>query len=395
MVENPININQTRQEEVEEEYNEDVVITIPFDPNQDIVISTPPLNMGDIIDRLEHNEIKIDTEFQRLPDLWNPTKKSRFIESILLKLPVPAFYFDASDDNLWRIIDGLQRISTIKSFVIDKTLKLENLEFLKDYNGYYFDDLPRNLQRRIKTFPITGNILGRGTPDAVKYNIFNRINQGGLKLTPQEMRHALHQGKATDLVADLVRANDLYDESGELKKTSTPEGKAFVEATDGKVKSKRMQDRDFANRFIAFYLIPYTEYAPDLDSFLGRGMAKINELSDGEIEQLKTDFKKAMNTAYAIFGDDAFRKRFYIEDYYRKPINKALFEVLSVSLAKLSETNCVSLINRKETFQSVFIELHHSDDFVKSISSGTAQPERVTKRFEAINGIIQETLNQA
>lgn len=394
MVESPTNINQSG-EEVEQEHNEDVIIRIPFDPNQDIVISTPPLNMGDIIDRLEHNEIKIDTEFQRLPDLWNDTKKSRFIESILLKLPVPAFYFDAGDDNLWRIIDGLQRISTIKSFVIDKTLKLENLEFLKDYNNHYFDDLPRSLQRRIKTFPITGNVLGKGTPDAVKYNIFNRINQGGLKLVPQEMRHALHQGKPADLVADLVRANDLLDDNGELKKVATQEGKAFVRATDGKIRSDRMQDRDFANRFIAFYLIPYTEYAPDLDSFLNKGMAKINKLSDEEIEQLKTNFKKAMNTAYRIFGNDAFRKRYY-EYENRKPINKALFEVLSVCFAKLSSENAQLLSNKKRVFYTAFMQLHQSDgDFVQSISSGTARPERVTKRFEAINGIIQETLNQA
>lgn len=381
--------------EIEEEDNEDVIISVPFDPNKDIVIHTPPMNMGDIIDRLEHGEIKIDTEFQRLPDLWNATKKSLFIESILLKLPVPAFYFDAGDDNLWRIIDGLQRVSTIKSFVKDKTLKLENLEFLKEYNGDYFDDLPRRLQRRIKTFPITCNILGKGTPAAVKYNIFNRINQGGLKLMPQEMRHALYQGKSADLVADLVRAEDFYNDKGKLKKPGTDEGRAFVQATDRKIKSNRMQDRDFANRFIAFYLIPYTEYQPDLDSFLSKGMAKINELSSQEIDQLKNDFRGAMNLAYTIFDNDAFRKRYY-ESEARKPINKALFEVLSVSFAKLSKEKRQLLYDRKEAFREAFMQLHQSNEyFIQSISSGTARPERVTKRFEAINHIIQETLKQA
>ncbi len=393
MVESPININLPRQEEVEQEYNEDVVIMAPFDPN-DVVINTPPMNMGDIIDRLEHNEIKIDTEFQRLPNLWNLTKKSRFIESILLKLPVPAFYFDVGDDNLWRIIDGLQRISTIKSFVLGKPepFELQDLEFLKEYNGDSFNDLPRPLQRRIKTFPITANVLGKRVPDVVKYNIFSRINQGGLILEPQEMRHALHQGIPSDLVANLVR-DDLYD-NGELTQAGTIEGKAFVQATDGKIKSKRMQDRDFANRFIAFYLIPHTEYAPDMDSFLSKGMAKINELSELEIQQLKKDFKKAMNTAYSIFGNDAFRKRYY-EDENRKPVNKALFEVLSVSFAKLSIEESALLSRRKETFKTAFMQLHRSDnEFVESISTGTARPERVAKRFEVINDIIQETLNQ-
>jgi len=381
--------------EVEQEHNENVIITVPFDPN-DVVINTPPTSMGHIIDRLEHGEIKLDTEFQRHPDLWNDTKKSRFIESILLKLPVPAFYFDAGDDNLWRIIDGLQRISTIKSFVIDEeSFKLQDLEFLKEYNEYNFHDLPRTLQRRIKTFPITANVLGKRVPNVVKYNIFNRINQGGLKLKPQEMRHALHQGKAADLVADLVRADNLLDDNGELKKAGTEEGRAFVQATNGKIKSDRMQDRDFANRFIAFYLISYTEYAPDLDSFLSKGMAKINKLSDEDIEQLKNDFKKAMNTAYSIFGDDAFRKRYY-EHENRKPINKALFEVLSVSFAKLSTADNLLLMDKKEEFYIAFMQLHLSDgEFVESISAGTARPERVTKRFKTINRIIQETLNQA
>ncbi len=174
MVESPININQSG-EEVEQEHNEDVITIIPFDPN-DIAVNTPSLNMGDIINRLEHGEIKLNSEFQRSPNLWNATKKSRFIESILLKLPVPAFYFVSDGNGSWEIIDGLQRISTIKSFVIDKKLELENLEFLKEYNKCKFEDLPRTLQRRIKTFSITANILGKGTPDVVKYNIFNRIN---------------------------------------------------------------------------------------------------------------------------------------------------------------------------------------------------------------------------
>ncbi len=173
MVESPTNINQTGK--VTKESNVDVINKVPFNPN-DIVVNTPTLNMGDIIDRLEHGEIKLNSKFQCSSNLWNTTKKSRFIESILLKLPVPAFYFVWDDDDSWEIIDGLQRISAIKSFVIDKKLELENLEFLKEYNKCKFDNLPRTLQRRIKIFSITANILGKGTPDTVKYNIFNRIN---------------------------------------------------------------------------------------------------------------------------------------------------------------------------------------------------------------------------
>lgn len=363
-----------------EQGNEDMDIEIPFNPN-DIKVRTQPLTIGDLVDRLEHNEIKMDTEFQRLAHLWNDTKKSRFIESLLLRLPIPIFYFDASDDNNWHVIDGLQRISTLESFIMRQELKLQKLEFLKQYEGKTFNDLPRDLQRRVKTFPITIYILEKGTPDIVKYTIFRRINQGGLVLTPQEIRHALHQGIAAQLVAQLVSKN-------------TKEGKSFIEATQGKIKSDRMEDRDFATRFLSFYLIHYTEYRPDLDSFMNRGMNAIKECTEKEIEELKNNFRKAMNTAFTIFGEDAFRKRSNNEDN-RKPINKALFETLSVSFSRLDGYQTKILIQNKDIFKDKFMKLHNEKDgkFFSSISQSTAQKDKVEYRFQAIENIIKKTIN--
>lgn len=369
-----------------EEGNERVSIQIPFDPN-DIKVKTQPLTLGDLVDRLDYEEIKMDTEFQRLPNLWDNTKKSRFIESLLLKLPIPTFYFDAQDDNLWRVIDGLQRISTLQSFILEKDEKkklvLQDLEFLKEFEGATFEQLPRDLQRRIKTFPITVYILEKGTPDIVKFNIFRRINQGGLILTPQEIRHAIHQGTASNLVAELV-------------KPTTVEGQAFIRATEGKIKSVRMEDRDFATRFVAFYITPYQEYQPDLDSFMNLGMEKIKDINNQLLQQLKADFKKAMDTAYVIFGNDAFRKRFKLGDT-RKPINKALFDTLSTHFAKLSIQNCQALIEKKETFKEKLRNLLNQQDqkFFRAITQGTAQKENVERRFQDIEKIIKETLQNA
>jgi hypothetical protein len=240
--------------------------------------------------------------------LWSAAQKSKLIESILLRLPLPNFYFDADDENNWGVVDGLQRISTLKSFIIDQTLVLEKLEFLTQYNGKRYEELPRPMQRRILIFSVHVYIIEKGTPDVVKYNIFSRINQGGLKLEPQEIRHALHQGKPAQLVADLVRGVDLLDEKGDVVAPATEEGKAFVKATGGKIRTDRMQDRDFATRFVAFYLIDYNEYEPDLDSFLNKGMGKIKYLSDVEIQKLKDDFIAAMELSYFMFGKMAFCK---------------------------------------------------------------------------------------
>ncbi|MCC5945167.1 MAG: DUF262 domain-containing protein [Bernardetiaceae bacterium] len=322
-----------------EKGNEQINIEIPFNPN-DIKVRTMPLNIGDLIERLSHGEIKMDTAFQRLPHLWNTTQKSRFIESLILSIPIPSFYFDGQDDNLWQVIDGLQRISTLEHFIFghqNKKLRLQNLEFLKEYEGCLYEELPRMIQRRIKTFPITAYILEKGTPDAVKFNIFKRINQSGLILTPQEIRHAIHQGVASTTVAELVSAD-------------TEAGAAFLRATNEKISPKRMEDRDFATRFVAFYLIPYTKYQPDLDSFMNEGLVHLKKLSAEGLQKLKEDFTQAMQTAFAIFGDEAFRKRFNMEEP-KKPINKSLFDSLSVNFAQITTAQVQHLILHQKKFK--------------------------------------------
>jgi hypothetical protein len=373
------NINSCADSVEPEAPNEGVVINVPFDPNK-IKIAMPPLNVGNLLEQLEYGEIKLDTEFQRLPDLWDKEKKSQLIESLLLRLPIPTFYFDGADDNKWRVIDGLQRISTLKSFVLDKNLKLEGMEFLNEFNGAKFDDLPRELQRRIKTFPITVCVLEKGTPDEVKYNLFGRLNKGGLVLKPQEIRNALHQGegRASEFIKELV------DEG-------TPEGLRFVEATERKIKKERMEDRDFITRFVSFYLLSYQEYEPDLDSFMNKGMGEVNKKTDGERKTLKYNFKRAMETAIAVFGNDAFRKRFSLEDQ-RNPINKALFEVISVCFAKMSDKERKALIAKKSIFIDEFIKLHANDRFVRSITQSTAKKENVEYRFSSILKIVKQVI---
>jgi len=395
-------IDEEDEDAIELEENDDsVVIEVPFNP-ADIKVSTQPHTLGDLIERLEHGEIQLHSDFQRLPNLWNNTKKSRLIETILLRLPIPTFYFDGKDDNKWEVIDGLQRISTLRSFALQKNLVLENLEFLKEYNGETYDKLPRELQRRIKTFPITVSILEKGTPVEVKYNIFSRLNQGGLVLTAQELRNALHQGKPAKLIADLVRnSREEYEEykedkgSGTVIKEATEEGKLFVKVTGGRIPSMRMEDRDFATRFVSFYLIDYNDYMPDMDSFMSNGMEKINKLTDEQIIKLKYDYTKALNTAWAIFGNDAFRKRYNPNDP-RKPINKALFDSLSVNLAKLPDQQCRDLIERKEMFKEKLIALHNKEDkkFLRSLTQGTALKANVVQRFSDIRNIIEETIKK-
>jgi len=371
------------ENQVEQEVQGNEPITVPFDPNL-IRIRRDPFTLGELIDKIQYDEVNFKTAFQRKSDLWDATKESRLIESVLLRLPLPAFYFDEIIENeedlearrsVWQVIDGLQRCSAFNHYIVKEELKLVNLEFLTRFEGKKYSELPRELQRRIQQTPITTYIVEKGTPEEVKFNIFKRINTGGLILTPQEIRHAMNQGIAADYVADLASMD------------------SFREATCWIIKTDRMEDRDFVTRYIAFYLQDFSEYQPDLDSFLTKGMGKIKLLNDSERETMKIAFEKAMNTAIQIFRNDAFRKRMAKDDR-RKPINKALFEVFSVYFAKINEKQSMRLIERKDEFIDKFIILNNDNKFQYAISSGTGQKESVNRRYNEIRRIIEETLEE-
>ena len=375
--------NEGAENTIEQEQEGANQIIVPFDPNL-IRIKRDPFTLGELIDKIEYNEVNFETSFQRKSDLWGATKQSRLIESLLLRLPLPAFYFDEIVENeqsitdrrtIWQVIDGLQRCSAFNNFIVKKTLRLENLEFLTQFNNFSYSELPRELQRRIKQTPITTYILEKGTPDAVKFNIFKRINTGGLVLTPQEIRHAMNQGVAANTIAELANLEE------------------FKIATCHIISPERMEDRDFVTRFVSFYLLGFYSYEPDLDSFLTKGMGTIKKLSSNELVQMKVSFVKAMNAARKLFGRDAFRKRTDLYDR-RRPINKALFEVESVIYAKMTDTQVDKLLQYKDLFKVKFMELNKDDRFRYAISSGTGQKDSVLRRYSEFIKIIEYTINE-
>ena len=352
---------------------EQIIMEDPFNP-QDIDIKTKTMSLDNIIKRLKENEIDMSPDFQRQGNLWTPDKQSQLIESILIKLPLPAFYFDGSDDNKWLVVDGLQRLSAIKNFVVDKTMSLSGLEFLKKLEGFKFDDLPRVYQRQIEEAEIMAYIINPGTPDDVKFNIFKRINTGGMVLAAQEIRHALNQGVPARFVAKLAE---------------TPE---FKRATGGVVDPRRMLDREFVTRFIAFYINSPADYKPDLDTFMSKSMGQLKSKTPEELNAIKNNFIDAMNLANAIFSRWAFRK-IYDKSARRKPINKALFEVWSVELAKLSIEEKNIALSRKDKIFEEFIKLMNSDDsFCSAITSATGDKSRIKYRFTQIEKLLKHVL---
>ena len=306
--------------------------------------------------------------------IWSDVQKSRLIESLLLRIPIPVFYVSADDLENWSVVDGVQRISTIYDFITGK-YPLRGLEYLSKLEDMKYEDLPRNLNRRINETQLIVNVIEPGTPVEVMFNIFRRINTGGMTLNGQEIRHALNPGPVRDYLMKLAQSDE------------------FLAATDNSINKKRMDDRECVLRFLAFHMSSWKKYHKnDLDGHLVDAMKKINQMSNEERCRLEGTFKFAMKAARDIFDHDAFRKRYGV-NVRRTQINRALFETWGVGLANCSSTDIRRLIDKRKQVKDNLIELlDYDQEFNDSISYSTGSPQRVKKRFKTVERFIQEQL---
>jgi hypothetical protein len=345
----------------------------PFNPT-DIDIVVEPKSLDALIKRIQHDEIDMNTDFQRHAELWDNTKMSRLIESILIRFPLPAFYFDASDENNWLIVDGLQRLSTIRKFVLDKKLRLNGLEFLTELNGKTFDKLHRQYQRRIEECPVTVYMIKPGTPADVKYSVFRRINTGGLTLNNQEIRNALAKPRDRELLEELANSECSKAMLGDL--------------------SKRMKDQELVLRFWAFYSFNYLDpkNKKEIASFLDKAMEDIKKGDDVYRADFKNRYLIAIERCYQILGKSGFEKDPSLNSRKRSK-NSTLYVVWMVALAKLTDTEFNCLVNQKIVFQEKVQALLKDAEFFNSITYSTQKKEHVERRYQKVNALIEEVLN--
>jgi uncharacterized protein with ParB-like and HNH nuclease domain len=353
----------------------------PFNPSE-LRLDNKLLTIDLLLKRIEEGELDLKPTFQRKSGIWKAKEQSRLIESLLVRIPIPAFYIDATDDEKWLVVDGQQRLTSLKNFIIDKSLKLCELEFLGELENKIYSELSRSLQRRLLESQVIVYLIQEGTDPEVKFTIFRRINTGGLPLSPQEIRHALYQGKATSLLEKLADSEE------------------FKQATSKSIRDMRMTDREFILRFLAFTIFNYKEYKiKNLDDLLNRAMYKINLMSHQQILDLEKCFQNAMKASVDLFDKYAFRKRYNINDPRTYPINKALFEVWAVNLGRLNNEEIQTLKLRKEILNTKFVDLmlqkgdNNAITFEGSITQNTGSTTQVNKRFSCIERIIWETLS--
>ena len=350
----------------------------PWDPNL-IRITSKSFSLRHIVDMIEGQEIDLAPDFQRR-FLWGGPQKSRLVESILLRIPLPAFYFNEEKDGKLQVVDGVQRLMAIYEFARgalsdapgkhDAKLLLENLQYLSELNGVGYDGLNPALRRRFDGTQIFVNVIDPQTPDTLKFDIFQRINTGGIPLNGQEIRHCISASASRSF---LKRCASL---------------KSFEDATMGSVKDhRRMVDRELALRFYAFrqtdWLVTYTE-SKSWDDFLLHMTRKLDAAPPAALDWAVNDFDRAMQHAWLLFNGTVFRKP---ADKGVNPINRSLFESWAVALA---EVDPADTLPRKEAIvQEARRRMAGETEYINSYTMATSDLKRINKRFNVARQILR------
>lgn len=318
--------------------------------------------------------LNLTPDFQR-GFVWNVKQKSELIESILMGIPLPLIYVKEDENGVYIIVDGRQRLNTLFTFINDE-YPLERLTILRNKNGKKFSQLSLMEQNCIEDCSLTLQVIKAPTSDIIAFDLFDRVNRGGIRLNNQEMRNALYQGNSTELIDRLA-----------LKET-------FVEATERSIPSKRMKDRYLVLRFIAFYLWQKhisidvdtkepLEYKSDMEDFLGKTMRYLNKLNanDQLLNDLEKDFDKAMTAALKLLPLGGFR--LWAKKSGNRPVNMAFFESFSWFLSQMDGDN-------DELIRNVYNRLQSDGEYLYCLTHSIDSRNHVVERYEIINQIIKE-----
>ena len=337
-----------------------------------------PMSLGEIINLYRDNELDIHPEFQRLYR-WSDIQKSRLIESILLGIPLPSFFVSQRSDGIWDVIDGLQRLSTIFSFIgIYKNENGETLEPLRlvetehlNLEGMYWDkegdlSLPKELQRTFKREKIDFKIIKNESDPMMKYELFQRLNTYGSELSDQEVRNCL-----------LIMMNrDMFEWLKEL--SNLPEFKASIPITDNKVEVQYYME--LATRFIIL---------KDIEESLLSNIRDINDFITMKTKELANNpnfdytkealiFSETFKVINDALGEDSFRK--HDGNKYKGPFSLSIYEVIALGVGHLfSEYPDLDKQQLTNKITTVSRGLSTNSEYIANSGSGYRANQRLPK----------------
>lgn len=271
--------------------------------------------------------------------VWDEKRKAKFIESIILGIPIP-YIFLADVDGRYEIVDGSQRIRTLHSFLFDE-LKLQDLKKLDMLNGFYFKDLSKTRQRRIKNKSLKMIALGEKTDPVARFDLFERINTGSDELKPIEIRKGAYGGKFYDFISECA------------------DNKLFIELCPiSEKRTFRNEPQEMVLRFFA--------YSENIDSYKGKVAEFLDDYLKGKNNIFNDEIKLNMQQSFdrmLKFVKTNFPNGF-AKIKNAKSTPRVRWEAISVGIHLALQEN--------ETLKQVNINWLESDEFKKCTRSDAA-----------------------
>ena len=305
--------------------------------------SDPPISF--LYEQYKSGDLTLDPHFQRRK-VWDDGRSSRLIESAILEVPIPVFYFAEESDGRLEVIDGQQRLLSFFRF-LDNEYALKSLKAAPDLIGRYFKDLDKAHQKMVRNYPVRSVVFKKESDENLKFDIFERLNTGAVPLNQQELRNSIYRGPYNELLIELSEDPDYM----------------FLMGLDGP--DKRMKDVEYALRFAAFYHSTYLNYKPSMARFLNEEMKTFQNIDPEEASKLRKVFKISVLLIRSLLGKHAFRR------YYRgsedkpdgwwepKKFNASLYDIMMWSFSNKDKNQVMANL---DAIREAFIVLMTSDD---------------------------------
>src|SRR5258708_6720433 len=278
---------------------------------RELVTSVVDYNLSTLTDLIVSGAIDLSPEYQRRYR-WDESRQSKLIESFLMNVPVPPIFLNEDKYGKYSVIDGKQRLHTVSNFLRGR-LKLKGLNVFSDINGLSFDDLPGELRIVIKTRPtLRSIIILRQSDEDVKFEVFQRLNSGGVLVNPQEIRNSAFTGPLNNMILELSTNKKFHSLLGIKNK----ENSAIY---------KEMRDAELVLRYLTFRN-NWRDFSGGIKRSLDRYMADNKGMSMQSIEEARIDFLHTLDVVEACFGEHAFRRWLPGQKKWKQQILAALYD---------------------------------------------------------------------
>jgi hypothetical protein len=321
----------------------------------------------DLCERIKKGRLVTQADFQRQYVWKNDAKlKSRLIESVFLEVPIPTIYTAEQDDGTEVVIDGQQRLTTFCSFLNDE-FRLTGLEVCKELNHKSFKTLGAidpSYQEKIEYYPLRVIKILKDSDLSVRFDIFERLNRGSVKLNDQELRNCIYRGPFNDFIKELAKDKDF-------------------QILLGSKEQNRMQDVELVLRFFTFYDRTHLKYKSPMKHFITNFMKDNRNIDSSKMSDFRRVFKQAVNLVKTVFGDKAFSlytNKDGTDGSYEHVINKGLFDVLMNGFTIYSQHQVMPV---KDALKEELMWLMNNDDFLDVITgAGTDGKKKLETKFD-------------